>query len=142
MIIEQIQFINNLVIIQILGLLEHIKDSTRDIDAYVSYIRNTLPHGRVALFGTYDNKGQLHGYIHAEAPNGLYPELGYIVIAVHDGELNKEVKLSMLAQAEDWLRKKGATKFEMQTTRTPKTFARKWGLKMSEKRIMEKCIID
>jgi len=108
---------------QILELVHEV-DTSFTLKQYTEYV--TEYSEVIGLFGYFD--GELRGYVHAEAPHPLEPDIGFINIVTGRLNISKKIKQQTLQLVEQWLKEQGAKMWRMTTKKNPAIWRRRWGL--------------
>lgn len=135
--IRQIQQLDNDLLIQIAELVATVPGVRFTVPDYLNYLGEY--HWYLGLFGIFDGS-DLVCYLHADRPHPLDKETAYITIAATRGIIPTELLHQLLAQAEEWMSRHGATRWYMETTRRPEGFLRKYHLELLAERKLGRTI--
>lgn len=123
--IERIEILDADTAFDIALLLMKIEDTNLEPQSYIKFLFDYIIGDTIALFGIYN--GDLQGFLQAEQPHPLEPDIGYISVASGQPDLPKEINLEALRSAEEWLASKGAKVWRTKTKRNPELWKKVYG---------------
>ena len=138
MTIHRIKHLNAIMAAELAVLAAKIPDLA--LDNYIQYLYEYLPSSDMAVYGLFDDAGDLVGFAHAEAPHPVWPTEGYLLMSAAKPGLPLKARRSVLEAVENWLRSKGATTLRITTNRSARAFNRLYGVYPTHDQILEKSL--
>lgn len=138
MIVNRLAYMTPVRLLQIANLIQD--NDEVDVVQYVEYLRGYIRTDDIFVVVIMDERLNIAGIVHAEAPHPIFPKQGYTMFAYLRPDVPRKDADQALKMMEDWYKKMGCSHYIMHTRRSPRALERLYGMHKTDEVVMRKDI--